>query len=178
MAGLLRASAADDCVCLLVRIGRIMHHWVAKVAFGLAIGVVLALALDAAAQLPQPPSAPLAPVPPHPGLRPQRAPQQQMPPAAQSPQPPQQQQTQPGGQQLEYAFRPDLTNPEFGMCLKLEKNWRALWQEYNQLYNQLRMMNPQDPRYAQWAQYAHALKARHDAAWQNFTNSCVYFPHR
>ena len=148
-----------------------MKHWAGKVAFGLTIGLVLAFVLEVAAQPLRPPAAPALPLP-------QRAPQRPVPPAAQPTPVPPQQQNQPSGQGLEYAFRPDLTNPEFGMCLKMEKNWRALWQQYMQVYNQLRMMSPQDPRYAQMMRYAYSLKARHDAAWQNFTNRCVYFPRR
>lgn len=85
----------------------------------------------------------------------------------------------PGPQQqpTEYAFRPDLTNPEFGQCLNLEKTWRDLWQRYAQGYQQARMMNPSDPRYAQMTYYLGNLKQQLDAAWQNFSGRCVYFPH-
>ncbi len=79
-------------------------------------------------------------------------------------------------QQLEYAFRPDLTNPQFGECLNLEKNWKMLWQQYAQTYQQARWMNPQDPQYAQMSYYLRNLKNQLDAAWQNFSSRCVYFP--
>jgi hypothetical protein len=168
-----------------------------KIEFGILIALALALTTTISwAQLPLPPAPPghppgfpapfprshIQPVPeqqtPPLATRPQPAPQQQAPnPGSQALQPvPQQQQAQPGGQPLEYAFRPNLTNPEFGMCLKLEKNWKALWNTYYQLYSQLRMMNPNDPRYAQMVRYAYGVKAQLDAAWQNFSSRCIYFP--
>ncbi|MHB8204438.1 MAG: hypothetical protein ACYDHG_12135 [Desulfomonilaceae bacterium] len=100
---------------------------------------------------------------------------QQGPPMGYPPQqPPQayQQQQQP----LEYAFRPDLTNPEYGTCLDLEKRWKGLYQMYYSAYNQARMMNPSDPQYAQMAAYVNSMKAQMDAAWGDFSGRCVYFP--
>jgi hypothetical protein len=91
-------------------------------------------------------------------------------------QPPQQ---VPGAQQqqpAEYAFRPDLTNPEFGECLNLEKTWQAAWQRYVQEYQRVRWMNSRDPQYAQMTYYLRTLKQQLDAAWQNFSGRCVYFP--
>ena len=85
---------------------------------------------------------------------------------------PYQQQQQP----LEYAFRPDLSNPEYGACLNLEKRWKALYQNYYSAYNQARMMNPRDPQYAQMANYVNSMKAQMDAAWADFSGRCVYFP--
>jgi hypothetical protein len=95
----------------------------------------------------------------------------QGPPMGRQPQPNQQPQ-----QPLEYAFRPNLSNPEYGECLNLEKNWKNLWQTYYQLYNQTRMMNPSDPQYAQMANYVNHMKMRLDAAWADFSGRCVYFP--
>jgi hypothetical protein len=87
--------------------------------------------------------------------------------------PPPAQQNQPPA---EYAFRPDLTNPQFGECLQLEKNWKMLWQRYAQEYQRAQMINPRDPNYAQVSYYMRSLKAQLDAAWQNFSSRCVYFP--
>lgn len=99
------------------------------------------------------------------------------PPPTPLPPPAQPGQPAPGPQQpLEYAFRPDLTNPQFGECLNLEKNWKMLWQQYAQAYQQARWMNPQDPQYAQMSYYLRNLKNQLDAAWQNFSSRCVYFP--
>jgi hypothetical protein len=81
-------------------------------------------------------------------------------------------------QPLEYAFRPNLSNPEYGECLNLEKSWKNLWQTYYQLYNQTRMMNSSDPQYAQMANYVNHMKMRLDAAWADFSGRCVYFPNR
>lgn len=99
-----------------------------------------------------------------PGQPPPYAPGGQAPPAQQQP--------------LEYAFRPDLTNPEYGQCLQLEKHWKMLWDQYNQLYNQARMMNQRDPRYAQLTYHLYHLKGQLDAAWNNFASRCVYFGSR
>lgn len=100
-------------------------------------------------------------------------PQVQPPPQAPGTQPP------PGFQQpLEYAFRPELTNPEYGQCLAMEKQWKDLWNQYNQLYHQARMLNPRDPRYAQMTYYLYDLKRRLDGAWNNFAARCVYFGSR
>jgi hypothetical protein len=96
----------------------------------------------------------------------QPQPTQPMPPPQQ---PPQQ-------QPAEYAFRPDLTNPEFGECLNLEKIWRAAWQRYAQEYQRVRWMNPRDPQYGQMTYYLRNLKQQLDATWQNFSGRCVYFP--
>jgi hypothetical protein len=84
----------------------------------------------------------------------------------------------PGPQQqpMEYAFRPELTNPEFGECLNLEKVWRAAWQRYAQEYQRARMMNPSDPQYAQMTYYLRNLKQQLDASWQAFSGKCIYFP--
>ncbi|MGC8604923.1 MAG: hypothetical protein ACP5VS_14735 [Desulfomonilaceae bacterium] len=85
---------------------------------------------------------------------------------------PYQQQQQP----LEYAFRPDLTNPEYGECLNLEKRWKALYQSYYSAYSQASMLNLRDPQYAQMANYVNGMKAQMDAAWASFSGRCVYFP--
>jgi hypothetical protein len=115
-------------------------------------------------------------VPGQPGYAQQPVPQPQM--QMQQPYPTQQPGAQPQGEALEYAFRPDLTNPEFGMCLQLEKNWKGLWERYYQLYHQARMMNPNDPQYAQLAYYLNVLKSQLDTAWYEFSSRCVYFPRR
>lgn len=81
-------------------------------------------------------------------------------------------------QSLEYAFRPDLSNPEYGECLQLEKQWKALWANYTQYYNQARMMYPGNPQYAQITYYLQNLKPQLDAAWNAFSGKCVYFPKR
>ena len=98
---------------------------------------------------------------------------QQGPPFGIQPQAPQQPQ-----QPLEYAFRPDLSNPQYGECLNLERRWKNLWQTYYQLYNQARMMNPSDPQYAQMANYVNYMKRQLDSAWADFSQRCVYFPNR
>ncbi len=102
-------------------------------------------------------------------------PPQQGPPMGYPPQQAPYQQPQPQ-QPSEYAFRPNLTNPEYGQCLNLEKRWQGLWQTYNSVYNQARMMNPSDPQYAQTANYVNYMKTQLDAAWAEFSGRCVYFP--
>ena len=97
-----------------------------------------------------------------------------VPPAAPAPQPTQIPQQQP----TEYAFRPDLTNPQYGECLGLEKQWQTLWQNYYQLYYQHRMMNPNDPAYSQLTYHVRTLKQQLDNAWQQFSSQCIYFPTR
>lgn len=77
---------------------------------------------------------------------------------------------------LEYAFRPDLTNPQFGECLVLEKNWRTLWETYYLRYQQAQALSPQDPRLAQMSYYLADLKRRLDYAWQLFSSKCIYYP--
>ncbi len=98
----------------------------------------------------------------------------QAPPPMLAPPPAQQNQQSPA----EYAFRPDLTNPQYGECLQLEKTWKMLWQRYAQEYQRAQMMNPRDPQYAQMSYYMQSLKNQVDAAWQNFSSRCVYFPSR
>lgn len=78
----------------------------------------------------------------------------------------------------EYAFRPDLTNPEFGECLQLEKNWKALWGNYTQMYEQTRWMQPNSPQYVQTTYYLQQLKMQLDDAWNAFSSRCIYFPRR
>src|SRR5271157_2435596 len=68
----------------------------------------------------------MQPAPGHPQAQPapghpQAPPAQPMQPPA--PGPPAQQQQMPG----EYAFRADLTNPQYGECLGLERTWQANW---------------------------------------------------
>lgn len=88
--------------------------------------------------------------------------------------PPQPQQQAP----LEYAFRPNLTNPEYGECLNLEKSWQAIWNRYYQEYQRMAWMNQSDPQYQQTAFYLQTMKQQLDAAWNNFSSRCVYFPRR
>ncbi|MEJ2717608.1 MAG: hypothetical protein P8182_10780 [Deltaproteobacteria bacterium] len=101
-------------------------------------------------------------------------PQGPPPPGAQAPPPARMPQQQP----LEYAFRPDLTNPQFGQCLQLESQWKALYQQYYQQYQRARSINPRDPAYARYTYYLRDLKRQLDAAWNNFSGRCVYFPAR
>jgi len=88
--------------------------------------------------------------------------------------PPVQQQQRP----QEYVFRPDLTNPEYGECLGLERNWQAMWHRYTQEYQRVVMMNPRDPNYGQMTRYLQGLKQQLDQAWGIFSSKCVYFPTR
>jgi len=152
-----------------------MHGFGYKVHIALAALFIIAPAAIYA-QAPYPPQAPVAP--PMPGAQQQYAPQRQ--PQRQPQQPPRRQQTQPPAQDQrnEYAYRPDLTNPEFGECLNLEKNWQGLWQRYAEMYEGARWMNPQDPQYAQTAWYLQHLKGQLDAAWYTFSSKCIYFPQR
>jgi hypothetical protein len=128
---------------------------------------------------PLPPSAPFypqqAPAVPQPVPQGTRSPQYQYPVPAPRPQQPQQSQ-QAQQQRQEYAFRPNLTNPEYGQCLGLEKNWKNLWQQYAQGYQQAQSLSPQDPRYAQMSYYLVDLKRRLDDAWYQFSSRCIYFP--
>ncbi len=122
---------------------------------------LIILPIEAWSQSPYPPQ---APYPTQQPAAPGRATSQAIPPASQPQQP------------LEYAFRPDLSNPEYGECLGLEKHWRALWQKYAQAYQQVMMMRPNDPQYRQMALHAQNLKQQLDAAWNGFSGKCVYFP--
>jgi len=85
---------------------------------------------------------------------------------------------QPQQRPMEYAFRPDLTNPEYGECLQLEKGWQGLWQRYAQYYQQFRSTRPDDPQYQQLAYIMQQLKSQLDTAWNEFSSRCVYFPRR
>ncbi|MDQ1237959.1 MAG: hypothetical protein QG577_143 [Thermodesulfobacteriota bacterium] len=78
----------------------------------------------------------------------------------------------------EYAFRPDLSNPEFGNCLQLEKNWKALWERYTNYYEQVRMMHPGSPQFGQATRILQHMKMELDAAWNAFQGQCIYFPRR
>ncbi len=148
-----------QCVCIIMLIGLIPVTCFAQAPYA---------PLPTAPQAPgMPPGQPA--YPPNVPVRPQPAPG-----APVQPQQVPQQQDQP----LEYAFRPDLTNPEFGMCLNLEKRWKDMWQRYYQLYSQARMTNPNDPQYAQLTYYARMVKSQLDAAWNDFSSRCVYFPNR
>ncbi len=76
----------------------------------------------------------------------------------------------------EYAFRPNLTNPEFGECLQLERNWKTLWNSYYQAYYHAQSLPPSDPQYRQMAAYVNSLRYQLDAAWSAFSQKCIYFP--
>lgn len=89
----------------------------------------------------------------------------------------------PGRRQLqqptqEYAFRPELTNPEYGECLQLEKHWKELSNSYAHYYQQARMMHPGNPQYPQMTNFLQQMKMQLDAAWNNFSSRCIYFPRR
>ncbi|MFH0824113.1 MAG: hypothetical protein V2B18_15285 [Pseudomonadota bacterium] len=142
---------------------------------GSAQGLQAPAAPDGVYVQPPPPagSAPTAPRPPFPvphdpsqqrGLRPSVP---ESPGAAQRQQAP-----------FHYALRPELSNPEYCECLKMEKHWKALWQTYTQIYNQAQAMNRADPRYGPTTYQAANIKQQLDAAWYAFSNRCVYFPER
>jgi hypothetical protein len=123
-----------------------------------------------------PPLPPSAPYPQQAPVAPEPAPPSQQSPYPAPPQRAQQPQQYPQSQRQEYAFRPDLTNPQYGSCLGLEKSWKSLWQQYAAGYQQAQSLNPQDPRYAQMSYYLTDLKRRMDAAWYQFSSECIYFP--
>jgi hypothetical protein len=135
---------------------------------------VLLLAMGSAAQAQYPLQAPPAPQTPQTPAAPQPAPSVRPPqvggagpsPQGSDPQKP-----------LEYAYRPELTNPEFGNCLSLEKNWRGLYQQYYREYEQLRMVDTRDPQYSAYVYRLQQLKQQLDAAWSAF-GPCIYFPGR
>jgi hypothetical protein len=82
----------------------------------------------------------------------------------------------PGPQQpAEYAYRPDLTNPQFGECLGLERDWQALSQRYAMEYQRAVGMNPRSPEYAQMTRYMQGLRQQVDQAWNIFRSKCIYF---
>lgn len=108
-----------------------------------------------------------------------QAPQIQQPgPRQMTPQRPSAPQQAPQQMESEYAFRPNLSNPEFGECLQLERNWKTLWNSYYQAYYHAQSMRPSDPQYQQMAAYVNNLRYQLDAAWANFSQRCVYFPRR
>lgn len=79
-----------------------------------------------------------------------------------------------GGPQ--YAFRPDLPNSEYGVCLNMEREWQNMYQMYYQQYNMARRINPYDPRYAPMTRRLYVMKQQLDNMWINFSNKCIYFP--
>ena len=116
--------------------------------------------------------APVYPQPqPAPGY-PQVPPAQPMQPSA--PGPPAQQQRMPG----EYAFRADLTNPQYGECLGLERTWQANWHRYAAEYQRAMMINPKDPTYPQVTLFIQGLRQQLDQSWNIFSSKCIYFPTR
>ncbi|AFM26408.1 hypothetical protein [Desulfomonile tiedjei] len=128
-----------------------------KHMYGGAASIILAVILlgfvSAWGQVPFPPQQPMGP-----------------------PGPPVQQPPQGMQQPTEYAFRPDLTNPQFGECLNLEKQWKMLYQHYVQEYQRAQMMNPRDPNYGMVTRQMQNLKYQLDNAWNTFSSRCVYFP--
>jgi hypothetical protein len=133
----------------------------------LVLGVVFgSMPMQAWCQAPGYPQAQPAPVYPQP------QPVQPMQPLA--PGPPAQQQQMPG----EYAFRGDLTNPEYGECLALERTWQANWYRYAAEYQRAIMMNPKDPNFPQMTRYIQGLKQQLDQSWSIFSSKCIYFPNR
>ncbi len=145
-----------------------MDHLTIPRAFAAAfMGVLMVLTVAAQGQVPHPPYAPELQIPPD--QSPQGGqPQVQPPSTAQAP--PQQQ-----GAGLAYAFRPDLTNAQYGRCLGLEKQWKTLWHQYNEAYQNAVQMYPGDPRWNQVTQYMANLKQQLDAAWHQFSSQCIYF---
>jgi hypothetical protein len=137
---------------------------VAALVLGMVFG---ALPTSAWCQAPRYPQAQPAPVYPQP------QPAQPMRPPAPAP-PAQQPQQAPG----EYAFRGDLTNPQYGECLALERTWQANWHRYAAEYRRATMMNPRDPNYPQMTWYIQSLKQQLDQSWNIFSSKCVYFPTR
>jgi hypothetical protein len=135
----------------------------AALVLGMLFGAAPMLAWCQAPRYPQAQPAPVYPQP---------QPAQPMRPPAPAP-PPQQQQI-PG----DYAFRGDLTNPEYGECLALERTWQANWYRYAAEYRRAMMMNPRDPNYAQMTRYVQGLKQQLDQSWNIFSSKCVYFPSR
>ncbi len=79
---------------------------------------------------------------------------------------------QAGTRPLEYAFKPDLTNPQYGECLQLEKNWKNLYLQYYRFYEQARM----GQAYGDYTYQINALRSQMDAAWNTFSGKCIYFP--
>jgi hypothetical protein len=141
----------------------------------------LLLTTPAIAQMPYgPPAQPMAPYgqgqatpPPYP-QPPQQSPGQYAPQAPSG-------QPYPGAQQqqpMRYAFRPELSNQQYGECLGLERNWKNLWQQYAQGYRQAQSMNTSDPRYVQMTYYLANLRSQVDAAWNAFSGKCIYFRSR
>ena len=133
--------------------------WISCVAAIVLALIVPNLPVPAAAQNPYVPQGPVSPPP---GTMPQQMPQPQS--QGQGP--------------LLYDFRPGMSNPQYGRCLWLEKNWKTLWQRYEAGYRQAQSVNPQDPRYAEIARDLANLKQQLDAAWQTLTDECIYFPDR
>ena len=78
----------------------------------------------------------------------------------------------------EYAFRGDLTNPQYGECLQLERIWQGNWYRYAAEYQRAVMMNPKDPNFPEMTRYIQGLKQQLDQSWNIFCGKCVYFPSR
>ena len=133
----------------------------------LVLGMILgAVPISVWCQAPGYPQAQPAPVYPQP------QPAQPMQPPAPGP-PAQQQQAL-----RDYAFRGDLTSPQYGECLEMERIWQANWHRYAAEYRQAMTMNPGDPNYPQMTRYIQGLKQQLDQSWNIFCSKCVYFPTR
>lgn len=78
----------------------------------------------------------------------------------------------------QYAFRPDLPNSEYGVCLNMERNWQDMWQAYARQYNFIMSMNPYDPRRNPMSWQLYYMKQQLDSMWANFRDKCIYFPER
>jgi hypothetical protein len=60
----------------------------------------------------------------------------------------------------------------------MEKNWHALYQQYYQYYQGFQRMARNDPKTMEMSYFLNSLKSQLDAAWQNFSSRCIYFPKR
>ncbi len=141
----------------------------AALVLGIVFGVVPMSVWCQAPGYPQ-----MQPAPGYPQAQPAPVYPQPQPVQPPAPGPPAQQQQAPG----EYAFRADLTNPQSGECLGLERIWQANWYRYTAEYQRAMMMNPKDPNYPQMTLYVQGLRQQLDQSWNIFSSKCIYFPSR
>ena len=141
----------------------------AVLVLGMAFGV---MPMSASCQAPRYPQAPIYPQPQQAPGYPQALPAPPVQPPA--PGSPVQQQQMPG----DYAFRADLTNPQYGECLGLERTWQANWYRYAAEYQRAMLINPKDPTYPQMTLYIQGLRQQLDQSWNIFSSKCIYFPTR
>jgi hypothetical protein len=85
-------------------------------------------------------------------------------------------QTQPEQMPLQYSFRPNLSNPEYGECLGLEKRWKELHTQYATEYERARYVRPGSTNFNNYMIYIQNLRYEAEKAWMNFSSRCVYFP--